>query len=48
MKKTGSGKNPEMFLVTLNKAFPVEVKIHKSEKMYAKQDYVSFYNDEFI
>lgn len=48
MKKIGSGKNQEMSLVTLNKAFPVEIKIHKGKKMSASQAYVSFYNDWFI
>lgn len=31
----------------MNKAFLVEVKIHKSKKMYARQACVSFYNDGF-
>lgn len=46
MKKIGSGKNPG--IVTLNKAFPIEVKIHKGKKLYASQIYVSFFNDGFI
>lgn len=48
VKKIGSGKNQETSLVTLNKAFPVETKIHKGKKMSARQAYVSFYNDWFI
>ena len=48
VKKIGSGKNPGMFLVTLSKAFPLEVKFHKGKKLYASQVYVSFFNDGFI
>ena len=48
MKEIGSGKNPGVFLVTLSKAFPIEVKIHKGKKLYVSQVYLSFFNDGFV